>query len=116
MIWVTVHLQRSEMRALFCLPILLLARGALSDTPANCTFEDVEGSWIFYESERSQGNNIDCSKNGISFNRYNLSSHSITEAVVNKLRVDLKYPNVVVDQFGSEGTWTMVYNQVFDDD
>jgi len=87
------------MRVFFCLPIFLLARGVLSDTPANCTFEDVEGSWIFYESERSQGNNIDCSKN---------------EAVVNKLRVDLKYPNVVVDQFGNEGTWTMVYNQGFE--
>ena len=29
-----------------------------------------------------------------------------------KLRVTLKYPNLVVDQFGNKGTWTMVYNQV----
>jgi hypothetical protein len=31
---------------------------------------------------------------------------------VAKFRVDLKYPNVAVDQFGNVGTWTMVYNQV----
>ena len=32
--------------------------------------------------------------------------------VVSKLRVDLKYPNIAVDQFGNIGSWTMVYNQV----
>ena len=32
--------------------------------------------------------------------------------VVDKIRVELKYPNVAVDQFGNIGTWTMVYNQV----
>ena len=33
-------------------------------------------------------------------------------AVVAKFKVDLKYPNIAVDQFGNIGTWTMVYNQV----
>lgn len=79
--------------------LCLLAGPALGDTPANCTFEDVEGSWIFYESERSQGSNIDCT--------------SQVPAVA-KFRVDLKYPNVAVDQFGNVGTWTMVYNQGFE--
>ena len=35
-------------------------------------------------------------------------------APVNKVRVELKYPNVAVDQFGNQGTWTMVYNQGFE--
>jgi len=31
---------------------------------------------------------------------------------VDKVKVELKYPNVAVDQFGNIGTWTMIYNQV----
>merc|ERR1719153_1775455 len=34
--------------------------------------------------------------------------------VVSKFRVDLKYPNEAIDQFGNVGTWTMVYNQGFE--
>lgn len=30
-----------------------------------------------------------------------------------KVRVSLLSPNKVVDEFGNEGTWTMVYNQGF---
>jgi len=84
---------------LLILSACFLAGPAAADTPANCTFEDVEGSWIFYESERSQGSNIDCTSQ---------------VAAVTKFRVDLKYPNVAVDQFGNVGTWTMVYNQGFE--
>jgi len=80
-------------------PCLLIVGSVLGDTPANCTYDDVEGSWIFYESERSQGSNIDCSKHN---------------PVVSKFRLSLKYPNVAVDQFGNTGTWTMVYNQGFE--
>jgi len=85
------------------IPFLLLSAfltvPTYADTPANCTFEDVEGSWIFYESERSQGSDIDCSSQ---------------VAVVAKFKVDLKYPNIAVEQFGNIGTWTMVYNQGFE--
>jgi len=84
---------------LLILSACFLAGPAAADTPANCTFEDVEGSWIFYESERSQGSNIDCTSQ---------------VPAVTKFRVDLKYPNVAVDQFGNVGTWTMVYNQGFE--
>jgi len=78
---------------------LLFFSAVKGDTPANCTFQDVEGTWIFYESEQSQGSDIDCSGQA---------------AVVSKLRVDLQYPNIVTDQFGNSGTWTMVYNQGFE--
>lgn len=79
--------------------LFLLAGQAGADTPANCTYEDVEGSWIFYESERSQDSSIDCMSQ---------------VPVVAKFRINLKYPNVAVDQFGNVGTWTMVYNQGFE--
>ena len=78
----------------------LLALGPLlvmADTPANCTFEDVEGSWMFYETDRDNDNSLDC---------------EVSKAVVSKTRVELKYPDVAVDQFGNIGTWTMIYNQV----
>ena len=86
-------------------PVLLAAlslvvTGVVSDTPANCTYQDVEGSWIFYETERSSDSSLDCSR--------------ATDAV-HKVRVVLKYPNTVVDEFGNIGSWTMVYNQVRDE-
>ncbi len=39
-----------------------------------------------------------------------LVSASLTHAV----RVTLKYPNVATDEFGVEGTWTLIYNQGFE--
>ena len=79
---------------------IALALGPLlvmSDTPANCTFEDVEGSWMFYESDKNHDNSLDC---------------EAKVPVVSKTRMVLKYPDVAVDQFGNIGTWTMIYNQV----
>jgi len=69
------------------------------DTPANCTFDDIAGTWTFYESERSEVSNIQCSGK---------------VAVVEKMSVDLMYPDAAVDQFGNIGTWTMIYNQGFE--
>ena len=37
---------------------------AKSDTPANCTYEDIRGNWIFYETERTGDANINCNKIG----------------------------------------------------
>jgi len=83
--------------AILFLGLLGLSRG---DTPANCTFSDVSGTWTFYESARSGTSDIDCTHSKV--------------AMTEKLRVTLKYPNLVVDQFGNKGTWTMVYNQGFE--
>lgn len=38
--------------------------GVMADTPANCTYEDIKGDWIFYETERTGNSSIDCSKMG----------------------------------------------------
>ena len=32
----------------------------LADTPANCTFEEIQGSWTIYETDRNGDNAIDC--------------------------------------------------------
>jgi cathepsin C len=43
---------------------LMLSSDVMGDTPANCTYDDIVGTWTFYETERSGDGNIDCSKQG----------------------------------------------------
>jgi hypothetical protein len=31
-----------------------------ADTPANCTYEDVHGSWQFFESQKGLDKTVDC--------------------------------------------------------
>ncbi len=35
----------------------------LADTPANCTYEDVRGLWIFSEGPRGNDKTVNCSDN-----------------------------------------------------
>jgi len=70
------------------------------DTPANCTFEDIRGSWIFYETERNGDNTIDC---------YNDKMSN-----VQKVKIELLKPNMAVDEYGNKGHWTLIYNQGFE--
>jgi len=87
---------------MFCYATLALMAGltvfATADTPANCTYQEVAGTWLFYESERNGGSGLDC-------------SGPARPPATQKLRVVLQYPNTAVDQWGNTGTWTMVYNQ-----
>ncbi|XP_042905828.1 dipeptidyl peptidase 1 [Parasteatoda tepidariorum] len=71
------------------------------DTPANCTYEDIRGKWIFLEGKRESNSSIDCSANG-------------TFEVEHTLHINLLFPNVAVDSFGNKGFWTIVYNQGFE--
>ena len=70
-----------------------------ADTPANCTFEDVQGIWTFYVGENGHDNTINCDS---SFK------------VVTELRVHLLFPDVALDDNYNVGFWTMIYNQGFE--
>ena len=40
-----------------------LIPGVMSDTPANCTYEDVQGTWVFSFGKGGQGKEVNCSLN-----------------------------------------------------
>ena len=69
-----------------------------ADTPANCTYEEIRGSWLFSVGEGGHDNTIDCS----SFKP------------VSELQVSLLFPDVAVDSEGNVGFWTLIYNQGFE--
>lgn len=69
-----------------------------ADTPANCTYEEISGSWLFSIGEGGHDNTIDCS----SFKP------------VSELQVTLLFPDVAVDSEGNVGFWTLIYNQGFE--
>ncbi|XP_049802511.1 dipeptidyl peptidase 1-like [Schistocerca nitens] len=79
------------------LAVLLLA-GAEADTPANCTYGEVLGTWTFYEGARTFSSSVACS----------------SYEIVNEEKIHLSYPNVATDKFGNIGTWTLIYNQGFE--
>jgi cathepsin C len=37
---------------------------AIADTPANCTYEDIRGQWVFHEGPRRNDKTVNCSANG----------------------------------------------------
>lgn len=74
----------------------------LGDTPANCSYEDIRGWWTFTESSRTGHADIVC------------DGWTATDGGTSKLRVFLEFPNVATDEWGSKGTWTLIYNQGFE--
>ena len=69
----------------------------LCDVPTNCSFEDTVGHWVLHLGMSNQTNNINCNE---------------TFVPVHQMKIQLIFPNVVIDEdTGSEGSWTMVYNQ-----
>ncbi len=60
-----VHLTKLFYHFLFV--ILALCKLTVSDTPANCTYQDIEGTWIFEIGEKGHSRDIDCSSMGKSF-------------------------------------------------
>ncbi|KAK7073934.1 hypothetical protein SK128_007954, partial [Halocaridina rubra] len=81
--------------------VVLLVCVALSwaDTPAHCLYEDIRGTWTFYETERNGDNTIDCDNLG---------------ATVYTKNFTLDFPDTATDELGNTGTWTMIYNQGFE--
>lgn len=44
--------------------LLLWVEGSLGDTPANCTYEDLLGTWVFQVSKGGHDKTINCSTQG----------------------------------------------------
>lgn len=70
------------------------------DTPANCTYGEIQGEWIFLEGERESKSSIVCS--------------NFSGPIANTLHINLRFPNVALDNYGNKGFWTIVYNQGFE--
>ncbi|XP_071548235.1 dipeptidyl peptidase 1-like isoform X2 [Panulirus ornatus] len=79
--------------------LLCLAASSLGDTPANCLYEDIRGTWTFLETERLGDNTINCDELG---------------PVVHTKTLTLSFPNTATDELGNAGTWTLIYNQGFE--
>lgn len=84
------------MRALL---LLCCLAAALADIPVHCLYEEVKGTWTFSETDRLGNNTINCDELGE-------ISHVKT--------FTLAYPNLVTDEKGVEGTWTMMYDEGFE--
>ena len=69
-----------------------------ADTPANCTYEEITGTWLFSIGEGGHDNTIKCSE----------------FKAVSELQVQLLFPDVAVDSDGNVGFWTLIYNQGFE--
>lgn len=81
--------------------VALLFNSCKSDTPANCTFENIRGKWLFVEGKREFNNTLDCSN----FNDVDAK---------HVFYVTLDFPNLAFDTLGHKGFWTIIYNQGFE--
>ncbi|KAK3608345.1 hypothetical protein CHS0354_030800 [Potamilus streckersoni] len=76
-----------------------LAIHVYADTPANCTYEDVRGKWVFMIGSKGHDRTLDC---------------SAFDSPIMELQITLDFPNLAIDQFGNTGFWTLIYNQGFE--
>uniref|UniRef100_A0A8C7FFZ2 Cathepsin C exclusion domain-containing protein n=1 Tax=Oncorhynchus kisutch TaxID=8019 RepID=A0A8C7FFZ2_ONCKI len=76
----------------------LLRFGSRADTPANYTYEDLLGSWVFQVSEGWQDKDINC---------------SLMDSV-KSITVHLEKLSVADDDLGNTGFFTLIYNQGFE--
>ncbi|XP_023648440.2 dipeptidyl peptidase 1 [Paramormyrops kingsleyae] len=84
--------------ALLC-ALLLWTERALCDTPANCTYDDLAGTWVFQVSKGGQDRSINCTDMG---------------PAVKTVTVHLQKLSVATDDLGNQGFFTLIYNQGFE--
>uniref|UniRef100_A0A8C4NQH2 Dipeptidyl peptidase 1 n=1 Tax=Dicentrarchus labrax TaxID=13489 RepID=A0A8C4NQH2_DICLA len=78
---------------------LLWVEGSWGDTPANCTYEDLVGTWVFQVSKGGRDKTINC------------SAEATGESTVT---VTLEKLSVATDELGHTGFFTLIYNQGFE--
>ena len=81
-----------------CVFLLSSCISVNADTPANCTYEEIRGTWLFSIGEGGHDNTVKCSE----------------FKAVSELQVELLFPDVAVDSEGNVGFWTLIYNQGFE--
>ncbi|XP_016062302.1 PREDICTED: dipeptidyl peptidase 1 isoform X2 [Miniopterus natalensis] len=88
-------------RALLAALLLLLcgAGPALGDTPANCTYPDLLGTWVFQVGRGGSQRDVNCSVMG----------PPEKKVVVHLHKLDTAY-----DDLGNSGHFTIIYNQGFE--
>ncbi|KAH3711271.1 dipeptidyl peptidase 1-like [Dreissena polymorpha] len=86
-------------KVLWVCSLLVCGSYVMADTPANCTYEDVRGTWGFSSTEIAGDNSINC---------------TVETQYTRKLKITLDFPDLAVDEFGNTGHWTMIYNQGFE--
>ncbi|XP_028630468.1 dipeptidyl peptidase 1 isoform X3 [Grammomys surdaster] len=83
-------------------PLLLVLLGVCtvrSDTPANCTYPDLLGTWVFQVGPRGFRSDINC---------------SVMEPTEEKVVIHLKKLDTAYDELGNSGHFTLIYNQGFE--
>uniref|UniRef100_H2ZLT0 Dipeptidyl peptidase 1 n=1 Tax=Ciona savignyi TaxID=51511 RepID=H2ZLT0_CIOSA len=90
------------MGTIVCFVIVLICcvASSVGDTVANCTHEDLLGSWIFHMSEGGHDKTIDCSKPGPVHKVITISLSS--------------YNTAIVESDHEIGTYNLIYNQGFE--
>lgn len=79
--------------------LLIWVEAAQADTPANCTYEDLLGTWVFQVSKGGHDKTINCSAEAV-------GESSVT--------VTLQKLSVATDELGNTGFFTLIYNQGFE--
>lgn len=57
-------------KMLFIVGALSLFSVAFADTPANCTYEDIQGRWLFQIGDRGHDNTVNCDAVGKGTHHY----------------------------------------------
>ncbi|XP_791043.2 dipeptidyl peptidase 1 [Strongylocentrotus purpuratus] len=71
-----------------------------ADTPANCSFEEIEGRWKFLMGPSTENSRVNC---------------SMPWKPVKTWIVSLRFPDLAIDEtVGRTGFWTLIYNQGYE--